>query len=168
MPADRLNPTRNGRHNSNTTPTETEQAILDVLTGTPLDDAAARARMEPTDLDAAARIYQHAGRRALQQATDPTWWQIYLQFTDWDSAEQTAAEHLAPLLNDAGTGGPISAWWFIRKRPCWRLRIRLNPRSHATTRVSTALDRLTAAGRIQRWWTGIYEPETPPSAALTA
>ncbi|WP_243744775.1 thiopeptide-type bacteriocin biosynthesis protein [Streptomyces hainanensis] len=138
----------------------TEQAVLEVLTGAPLDTAASRANIAPTELAAATHLYQQAGRHALQQATDPTWWQLYLQFPDWHAAEQTAAEHLAPLLNHAEAAGDITAWWYIRKHPCWRLRLHTQPGAHTEARIGSALDDLVTAGHIERWWTGIYEPET--------
>ncbi|MGP4115289.1 thiopeptide-type bacteriocin biosynthesis protein [Streptomyces sp. 4N509B] len=160
MPADRLNPTHTESHPRADALEKTEQAVLAVLAGAELGDAATLASMEPTDLAAAAQIYQQAGRHALHQATHPGWWQLYLHFAEWDGAEKTAAEHLAPLLHHAESHGDISAWWFIRKRPCWRLRLFTPPASDARDRIGTALDHLAAAGRIERWWTGIYEPET--------
>lgn len=167
MPADRLNLQPAGASKvshpaaPDTALDETVRAVLEVLTGAPLSEAAARIRMEPAELAAAAETYRHAGRRALeQQAAASDWWQLYLHFTDWHSAERTAAEHLAPLLCRAESDGSVTAWWFIRKHPCWRLRLRTQPGSSVRGSLNAALDELTAAEHIRRWWTGIYEPET--------
>lgn len=150
MPADHLATTRT-----------IEPAIVAVLAGTPLAEAASSAGMETTALAEAIEVYRQAGRRALDQHTYPGWWQVYLRFTDWDRAEHTAAEHLAPLLHRADTDGVTSAWWFIRKHPCWRLRLHRGPAGHTMTAgLSAALDGLTACGDLDSWWPGIYEPET--------
>ncbi|UIX34498.1 thiopeptide-type bacteriocin biosynthesis protein [Streptomyces sp. GQFP] len=140
----------------------TLHAVLDVLAGTDMNTAAARAGLEPADLDAAVAVYQQAGQQALaQQAGPPAWRQLYIQFTDWDKAEQTASDHLVPVLDLAQQDGLITGWWFIRKHPCWRMR--LLP-AVGTQQLPLALagllDELTAAGHIHRWWPGIYEPET--------
>ena len=74
----------------------TERAVLKVLTGRPLMDA--------------------AGLQALDQQTASGWWQLYIQFTDWINAEQAAADHLAPLLRHAEEDGVIAAWWFTCRR----------------------------------------------------
>ncbi|OIJ97770.1 methyltransferase [Streptomyces sp. MUSC 14] len=148
MPADRL--------------TTTVRAVLDLLSGTPLETAAARAGLEPTELDAAATVYQQAGQQALaQQAGPPGWKQLYIQFTDWAKAEQTAADRLVPVLDRARASGRITGWWFIRKHPCWRLRILPSvPAAQTPSAVTDVLDELTSADRIHTWWPGTYEPET--------
>lgn len=138
-----------------------ETAIAKVITGTPLTDAAPAAGMQAPALADAVAVYRQAGRRALDNHTDPGWWQVYIQFPDWDHAEQTVAEHLAPLLLRAEAEGVVAAWWFMRKHPCWRLRLRPGPAGRAMTAdLSTELDQLTAAGRFSGWWPGIYEAET--------
>jgi thiopeptide-type bacteriocin biosynthesis protein len=96
-------------------------------------------------------------------ATRPTsqeWWQAYIEFPDVVPNEQAAVRHLAPLLDQARENGWITGWWFIRKHPCWRVRLRLGPAGrglHAA--MGTALDELTNGGVILRWWPGIYEAE---------
>jgi thiopeptide-type bacteriocin biosynthesis protein len=88
------------------------------------------------------------------------WWQAYLEFNDWSASEQIAAEHLAPLLHQAEADGLISAWWFMRKHPCWRLRFQREPDDHQMKAfLSGALDTLAADGAIRRWWPGLYEAE---------
>lgn len=95
----------------------------------------------------------------LMKQGDNRWLQIYLQFADWASAEQIAADHVAPLLYRAEADGVATQWWFIRKHPCWRLRLR--PHGHTSEdQIRAAFDGLAATGRLQRWWTGVYEPET--------
>ncbi|MFF4699929.1 thiopeptide-type bacteriocin biosynthesis protein [Streptomyces chattanoogensis] len=138
----------------------TLHAVLDVLAGASTDTAAARAGLDPVELDAAVAIYQQAGQHALaQQAGPPAWRQLYVQFTDWEKAEQTAADHIAPVLDLAQQERLITGWWFIRKHPCWRLRLLPAPGTQLPPTLANALDELTAGGRVHRWWPGIYEPE---------
>lgn len=139
----------------------TERAVLKALTGTPLIDAALAQEMEPTDLADAVEVYRQAGLQALEQQTTSGWWQLYIQFTDWSVAEQTAADHLAPLLQRAEEDRVITLWWFMRKHPCWRLRLQPGPAGRTMkTDLGAAFDELAARGRIRGWWPGIYEPET--------
>ncbi|MCP9213112.1 thiopeptide-type bacteriocin biosynthesis protein [Streptomyces cucumeris] len=147
MPADRL--------------TTTVRAVLEVLAGTSLETAAARAGLEPADLAAATAVYQDAGQQALaRQAGPPAWQQLYIQFIDWDKAEQTVADHLVPVLDLAKADDRITGWWFIRKHPCWRMRILPSASTGQTpSTVTGALDELAAAGLLT-WWLGTYEPET--------
>ena len=140
---------------------DTIRAVSDVLAGTPIEDAATAAHMDTAELAAAVEIYDNAGREALaQNASCTDWWQLSIQFTDWAGAERTAAEHLAPLLAHAEADGTITAWWFIRKHPCWRLRIHPHPDNVAKHQLAASLDALTASGHIADWRTTIYEPET--------
>jgi thiopeptide-type bacteriocin biosynthesis protein len=92
----------------------------------------------------------------------PGWLQVYVEFTDWAASEQAAARHLAPLLRQAQAGGLITGFWFVRKHPCWRLRLGLPPNSdgHALeAAIRPALDGLAGSGAVLRWWPGIYEAE---------
>ncbi|MGA5134419.1 thiopeptide-type bacteriocin biosynthesis protein [Streptomyces olivoreticuli] len=90
---------------------------------------------------------------------DSHWLQMNLQFADWASAEQVAADHVVPLLDRAEADGVATQWWYIRKYPCWRLRLR--PHGHiAEDQIRAAFDGLTASGRLERCWPGVYEPET--------
>ncbi|MGH3692883.1 MAG: thiopeptide-type bacteriocin biosynthesis protein [Pseudonocardiaceae bacterium] len=139
----------------------TERAVLTVLTGTPLMDAATAEKMEPADLADAVEVYRRAGLQALEQQTASGWWQIYIQFADWNIAEQTAANHLAPLLLCAEEDGVVTAWWFMRKHPCWRLRLQPGPAGRTMkARLGAAFDALATDGRIAGWWPGNYEAET--------
>ncbi|MBQ0983729.1 thiopeptide-type bacteriocin biosynthesis protein [Streptomyces sp. F63] len=137
----------------------TTRAVLDILSGTDIHTVAARTGMEPTDLTAAVAVYRNAGREALAAQSQPAWRHLYLQFADWGAAEQTAARHLLPALDAVQNSGQISHWWFIRKKPCWRLRLLTSVADPVPDRVSHVLDRLVVGGELHRWWPGIYEPE---------
>jgi thiopeptide-type bacteriocin biosynthesis protein len=92
----------------------------------------------------------------------PGWLHLYVEFTDWAASEQAAARHLAPLLHQPQASGQITGFWFVRKHPCWRLRLRLPPSSdgHALeAAIRPVLDGLADSGAILRWWPGIYEAE---------
>lgn len=139
-----------------------ERAVLRVLGGASLIEAAAAADVEPTDLAEAVEVYRQAGRHALEQQAASGWWQIYIEFIDWSAAEQAAAGTIVPLLHRAGKDGLVTKWWFMRKHPCWRLRLHPGPDGHAMRdRLGAAFDELAADNRIARWWPGIYEAETP-------
>lgn len=156
MPADRLI-----QDIRSPAPGPTGRAVLDVLAGEPLADVAQRAGMEPSNLADAVEVFQQAGHDALtKQAARTDWWQVYTEFSDWPSAEQTAATHVAPLLRSAEESGAVTGWWFTRKHPCWRLRLHIRPESGVKTGLGAELDRLTAEGNLRCWWPGIYEPET--------
>lgn len=141
----------------------TADSVLAVLAGVPLALAAARSHMQPADLADAVEVYRAAGYAALQmQAADRDWYQIRVQFTGWDAAEDIAADSLGPHLTWLHDQGLVAAWWFIRKAPCWRLR--LQPDAAAVDSIKAALgpilDNLVATGLLQRWWETIYEPES--------
>ena len=92
---------------------------------------------------------------------EPAWEQVFVEFADWENAEQAAAERLAPVLDQASAAGLISGWWFIRKRPCWRVRV-LPGHDRAAMRatVETALDSLAIpGGPLRQWLPGTYEAE---------
>ncbi|MER6360279.1 thiopeptide-type bacteriocin biosynthesis protein [Kitasatospora sp. NPDC001527] len=158
MPADRLTATHADPVTLRPDPGRVEAAVLHVLAGTPVTDAAALTGLDPHQLTAAVEVYRQAGRDALHQQTVATCWQAYIQFTDWPTAETVAARQLAPALHAAEATG--ATWWFIRKHPCWRLRLHHDPRrGDGPAAVADVLDALAADGAV-RWWTGRYEPET--------
>jgi thiopeptide-type bacteriocin biosynthesis protein len=139
------------------------RAVLDVLAGQPIPETAANAGISPAILATAAEAAEHAIRCALELRRTETsgWEQYYLHFSDWRAAEATAASYLAPLLDEAEQEQAITSWWFIRKHPCWRLRIQPAPgHGDATTGLHAVFDSLLAAGELDGWWPGIYEPET--------
>lgn len=141
--------------------TEIEAAVLSVLAGSPLTETADRTGMEPTNLADAVRTFHQAGHAALtQHATSAAWSHLYLHFTDWPDADRTFAAHILPLLTDAENAGTIDGWWYTRKHPCWRLRLQRKHGANLPAGLRTGLDRLVTEARLQRWWPGIYEPET--------
>lgn len=139
-----------------------EQAVIAVLAGAPLEETATAAGLERTDLAEAVKTYRLGGRRALtEQEAAASWRQINVRFPDWDASEHNAATHLAPLLHQAETEGLISTWWFMRKHPCWRLRLLSGPAADPSQNpIGTALDDLADHPAIHSWWPGVYEAET--------
>jgi len=141
----------------------TERAILAVLAGEPPATAAARNAVTAADLTAALALYQAAGRAALEtQATSEDWYQIHVEFADWDLAENNMAVHLWPQLRAAETDGALSSWWYIRKAPCWRLRFQAGAAGPTIMKkaVAAMIEDLARRDLVTRWWPGIYEPET--------
>jgi thiopeptide-type bacteriocin biosynthesis protein len=82
------------------------------------------------------------------------WHQANVTFPDWDHAERVAAARIAPQLD---ADGLATVWWFIRKRPCWRIRYQPGPGSQA--QIEQHLDELAAVGHITSWTRIVYEPE---------
>ncbi|MGQ0841490.1 thiopeptide-type bacteriocin biosynthesis protein [Actinokineospora sp.] len=94
---------------------------------------------------------------------NPLWRQVFIHFDPWGTAERVAATGLAPVLSDAESTGLITAWFFVRKSPCWRVRFQTADEAtalEATTVIHQRLDALQQAGHIARWVETIYEPET--------
>ncbi|ARQ70644.1 thiopeptide-type bacteriocin biosynthesis protein [Streptomyces marincola] len=87
----------------------------------------------------------------------PTWRQVNVEFPHWEHAETTAVKHIAPFLRAAEAVGTITAWFIIRKRPCWR--VRYTPVAGAPNALDQHLDELVAAGHATVWAEIIYEPE---------
>jgi thiopeptide-type bacteriocin biosynthesis protein len=140
-------------------PEATLRAVLDVLAGTDLPAAATRGGIPADDLAAAVAVYNDAGRRALVVQTAPTWRHLYVEFADWETAEETAARRLLPHLEAFRQAGQISRWWFIRKYPCWRLRALTPGSGPMPAGITTALDQLASDGTLHGWHPGTYEPE---------
>ncbi|MFJ1545731.1 thiopeptide-type bacteriocin biosynthesis protein [Streptomyces sp. NPDC088246] len=155
-----------------TKPSRVQGAVLAVLAGLPIADAAHQYGMDIVALSDAVKLYDQAGREALARCSTTTdWWHAYLHFTDWANADNTFTTHVLPALRDAEAAGAIDGWWYTRKHPCWRLRLRVRPTIGAESTVGDELDRLVADGHLQRWWPGIYEPETAAfggAAGMTA
>lgn len=138
-----------------------ERAVLRVLSGTSLNEAAEVEQVEPPDLAEAAEVYRQAGRQALEQQQASDWWQLYIQFADWNTSERVASETIGPLLSRAEESGLVTNWWFMRKYPCWRLRLQPGADGQAMrAQLAVAFDQAVADDRISRWWPGIYEAET--------
>ncbi|WP_329064633.1 methyltransferase, FxLD system [Streptomyces sp. NBC_01429] len=94
--------------------------------------------------------------------SDPAtpWWQVNLWCDTWQAAEQMAALHLGPLLTGAEEARDISAWWFIRKRESWRLRVLPAEDRDASAFLAQMTKTLTDRAAIRRADGVIYEPET--------
>ncbi|PDP86571.1 methyltransferase, FxLD system [Glycomyces fuscus] len=84
--------------------------------------------------------------------------QILIEWSDWASAEHTAAHSLGPVLEQGRAEELVPTWWFIRKRPHWRLRY--TGGRPARQFLDTHLERLRQEGSVTRWVHGIYEPES--------
>jgi thiopeptide-type bacteriocin biosynthesis protein len=151
MPADHLTTTPR-----TTAPTGLNAAVLAVLAGADPSTVAAHHALGPADLDDAVRTYQAAGLAALERRAEDAWYQVRVQFTDWAAAETVGVTTLGPALDRLRADGAVAGWWFLRKHPCWRLRL-LRADIAAVDRV---LDELTGTGVIARWWPTVYEPET--------
>ncbi|MFJ6466795.1 thiopeptide-type bacteriocin biosynthesis protein [Streptomyces sp. NPDC091387] len=144
-----------------TEPRPIQRAVTASLTGLPIPDVAAQYGMEPTVLSDAVAVYDQAGREALaRHAATTDWWQAYLHFTDWADADTTFTAHVLPVLREAEVAGNIDGWWYTRKHPCWRMRLRLPPEPGTKLTLGDSFDRLVSDGHLQRWWPGIYEQET--------
>ncbi|MFJ6569823.1 thiopeptide-type bacteriocin biosynthesis protein [Streptomyces sp. NPDC091292] len=136
---------------------EVGRAVLAVLAGDPVDNAARSIGMQPTALTDAVDVFTQAGNDALSRHEQPTRWsQFYVEFSDWTAADQIAASHLVPMVNRPEGAETAPPWWFIRKYPCWRLRLYGSP----DALIHTELNKLVQAGHLRCWWPGIYEPET--------
>ncbi|MEO7195866.1 MAG: thiopeptide-type bacteriocin biosynthesis protein [Pseudonocardiaceae bacterium] len=144
-------------------PRELADSVVAVLAGVPLNQAAAHLGMRPEDLADAVEVYRAAGYAALQAQADHSWYQVHVQFTHWDTAERIAATELAPRLRCLEDAEMVEAWWFIRKAPCWRLRLLPGPTGSSAdmkASVTTVLDGLVEAYLTERWWQTRYEPES--------
>ncbi|MCX4582471.1 thiopeptide-type bacteriocin biosynthesis protein [Streptomyces sp. NBC_01481] len=146
-------------HDSN----PTEQAILAVLTGTPIAEVASWARSSPEILAEAAARYRAAGRTALTPRPEPSGWhQLNIEFADYQTAERAFLTYLLPPLRQATDTGVVGSWWFVRKYPCWRLRVIPSPQSAAdelSQQVGEVLDSAVSWRVVRRWWPSLYEPE---------
>jgi thiopeptide-type bacteriocin biosynthesis protein len=144
------------------TPRATADSVLAVLGGVPLQRAAARIHISAADLAEAIEVYEAAGYVALEaQAAACSWYQVHIQFSSWDTAEHAAATSLGPHLTRMQNQGMIGAWWFIRKAPCWRLRLLPGPAAAGMKPgISRLLNGLVTMGVVRSWQTTIYESES--------
>jgi thiopeptide-type bacteriocin biosynthesis protein len=149
MPTDRLTPTNDGLINR-----------VEALIRHAADFEESRTP-DDSDLVEAVETYRAAGRAALERRAEHEWFHAQVTPSDWATAETTFATQVAPRLDQLGDEG--TRWWFLRKHPHWRIRVRTRDHSAATH----ALDELVTAGVITRWQSGIYEPETAAFGGLT-
>lgn len=84
------------------------------------------------------------------------WREVNLTFTNWRTAEEYAADRLAPALAAAEDDGVISAFWFVRKSETWRLRLLPGNR---LTQVYALLAGITADDRIRDVAEPVYRAE---------
>jgi thiopeptide-type bacteriocin biosynthesis protein len=146
MPADHL---------TASVPQQLAKRVHAVLTGADPATIAAELGIRPADLDDAVRTYHAGGLAALEQRGEHNWYDVRVEFPDWATAETPGATQLGPALDRLHQDGALTGWWFLRKHPCWRLRL------HGADTVTTnhVLNDLTTAGHLARWWPTIYEPE---------
>lgn len=138
-----------------------EAAVWALLDGKPADETALAAGLNPFELTEAAATYRRAGRSALEKAASGTWQHLYIEFTDWNRAENVFTEHLLPVLLRLQNTGQLRSWWFLRKHPCWRLRLLTPPGTDLPEALTDALDEAAGHRRVlNSWWPGIYEAET--------
>jgi thiopeptide-type bacteriocin biosynthesis protein len=136
--------------------------VLAVLAGTPVAHVAGLLHVQSDDLALAVELYKSAGLAALEDQAAGDWHQVRVQWRNWESAERVAAMVLAPQLERIRESGVLGSWWFVRKAPCWRLRLRpgsTSVRADLAASVSAVLEDLSVAGHVERWSETIYEPE---------
>jgi hypothetical protein len=85
----------------------------------------------------------------------PHWFHASVRFDDWPSSEQAMARLVGPRLDALTATAATSRWWFLRKHPCWRVRIAgIDPAQAAGLLGQLADDKV-----IDGWHQEIYEPE---------
>ncbi|WP_196806781.1 hypothetical protein [Micromonospora sp. CNB394] len=119
-----------------------------VLEGVPMVTAAAEAGIDVDVVEAAVQTYRTAGLTALHRRQNDTWLHAHIKPVDWNTAEAVLRTEVAPRLDqlDGQTG-----WWFLRKHPYWRIRIR-GARHEA---ICALLVDLTTSGVLADWKPGI-------------
>ncbi|MEU0118553.1 thiopeptide-type bacteriocin biosynthesis protein [Streptomyces bobili] len=141
-----------------------ERAVHAVLAGTPIETVSARLHSSPEHLAEAVKLYCAAGRTALDaRSSTSDWQQVNIEFTDYPTAQRAFLAYLLPSLREACDVGTIGAWWFVRKFPCWRLRVVHGPQplgECASEPIHAALDSAVSWGVAKRWWPSPYESET--------
>lgn len=146
MPADRL---------TIAPPDQVADAVRAVLAGHDPAHVAAGCGLATADLQDAIDVYHTAGTAALEQRSAQCWYHARITFADWKLSERTAATVLGPALDEPRNGVP-TRWWFLRKHPYWRIRLRhVDPFA-----IDELLSDLTRNGAIASWQPGLYEPET--------
>ncbi|GLW67453.1 hypothetical protein Arub01_56960 [Actinomadura rubrobrunea] len=164
MPADHL---------TEATPTQLAAGVLAVLAGTPPEAAARKHGLQPDQLTEAVQVYLAAGYAALERHTEQQWQQVLVEWPAWQQAEKLAATHLRPRLDDLHHHEVIGGWWFLRKHPYWRIRLRvpvpgLAAASAVADAVTETMTELTDLGLIAGWRRSIYEPEHAAFGGPTA
>lgn len=83
------------------------------------------------------------------------WFHASVRFDDWPSSEQAMADLVGPRLDALTATAATGEWWFLRKHPCWRVRIA----DTDPAQVTGLLGQLTDDRVIDSWHQEIYEPE---------
>lgn len=95
---------------------------------------------------------------------DPSsWTQLNLHFGDperVEDIEDIAVAHLAPALTTAESAGLLTGWFFIRKRPGWRLRYLTDAPDRARAHLQQHLDALQDNQQVLDVTESLYEPES--------
>lgn len=138
--------------------TNLEDAVLAVLTGSTVSGEAKRAGLPAEHLRELADRYCAAGRTVLEPGAE-NWVQVNLTFPDYSTGEHAMMDAVWPALR----GLDIDRWWFLRKRPHWRLRLR--PSANTTTaglleQVAAAFEPIVSRRFVESWSIAHYEPET--------
>lgn len=138
-----------------------ERAVLACLTGTPVEQAAARFRLPAARVAAAAAAYRAAGRAELEYAATRPWRHVTVHMGDRQAAELVGCRQLGPALEAMRSAGTVAAWWYLRKPEGWR--VRYLPHPDTGHRADDAVRQLVAGLRqrdeISGWTSGVYEPE---------
>jgi len=135
-----------------------EQAVLAVLAGRATGREAERVGLPAEHLRELADRYRAAGRTVLEPGAE-NWVQVNLTFPDYSIAENAMLDAIWPAIRRLDS----DRWWFVRKRPHWRLRLR--PAANTTTaglldQVAAAFDPIVSRRIIEGWSITHYEPET--------
>jgi thiopeptide-type bacteriocin biosynthesis protein len=85
----------------------------------------------------------------------PDWFQASIRFPDWNSSERVMADVVGPRLDTLAADGATGCWWFLRKHPCWRIRIA----GPGPNPAAALLGQLADDHVIDCWQRAIYEPE---------
>ncbi|MFD0855240.1 thiopeptide-type bacteriocin biosynthesis protein, partial [Actinomadura adrarensis] len=152
-------------------PAQLATAVLAVIAGRDLEAAATGHGLHTTELTEAVQTYQAAGYAALERRAEQQWHQVLIEFPTWEQAETIAATQLAPRLDDLRHHTAIDNWWFLRKHPCWRIRLLTRGPNHGPTTVAAitkTLTELTDRGAINGWRSAVYEPEHAAFGGPTA
>lgn len=141
-----------------TLPTNLENAVLAVLTGSTASVEAERTGLPAEHLRELADRYSAAGRTVLEPGAE-NWVQINLTFPDYSTAENAMLDAVWQVFRRLD----IDRWWFLRKRPNWRIRLR--PAANTTTarlldQVAAAFEPIVSRRIIETWSIAHYEPET--------
>ncbi|MFE6645075.1 thiopeptide-type bacteriocin biosynthesis protein [Nocardioides sp. NPDC057772] len=135
-----------------------EQAVLAILGGRATGNEAERVGLPAEHLRELADSYRAAGRTVLEPGAE-NWVQVNITFPDYGAAEIAMLDAVWPALRQLD----IDRWWFLRKRPHWRLRLR--PAADTTKagildQVAAAFEPIVSRRFIENWSIAHYEPET--------